>query len=168
MKTCKKCEQNVNIETVTCPNCEGHEFKLCAVKICSLCGKVNRKKNSKCELCGKSFSGKASDRVIATVMNLASHGETAKKLTTEKKEVNTNKTPRDRYIAIKGEIESTGTEDRCAFFIPGELKEKPIILLPSFQDSEKVDVYLVLANAEMPEGMNLNLHEEIKIKALRR
>lgn len=164
MKTCKNCKQVVNIDTITCPNCERHEFKLNTVKICSLCGKINEKKNKECELCGKSFSGRANDYEIENIMNLV---EGAGASLINRKSTN-NKPPRERYVAMKGEFESGEREERCAFFIPGELKEKPIILLPSFEESEKVDVYLVLANnAKMPGGMQkIDISKEEDINAL--
>lgn len=166
MKTCKNCRQIVNIETVTCPYCEGHEFKINPVKICSLCGKVNDKRNTECELCGKSFSGRANEYAISTVMNLThkEDGDVAERsarqagsLTAQdvKESTIAGSTPRERYTTLKAQIEEGENEDRCAYFIPGELREKPIVLLPSFEESKKVDVYLVLANKEMPADIGM-------------
>lgn len=154
MKTCKNCKQVVNIETITCPSCEGHDFKINSVKICSLCGKVNAKRNLDCELCGKSFSGHANEYTIATAADLLptgddlSAGQKRERIAVLKKP--TKKTSQERYFAIKAQIESEDDKDQYAFFIPEKIEEKPIVLLPSFENSEKVDVYLVLQNQNMP------------------
>lgn len=56
MKQCKVCGTLVHIDSITCPSCGNHSFFVLDVKICPLCGKVNRKTSSFCEQCGKQFS----------------------------------------------------------------------------------------------------------------
>lgn len=163
MKTCTKCKQIVNIGTATCPSCEGHDFKVSPLKICSLCGAINAKTNLNCDQCGKNFSRPATEYAIATAVKLSGDnqdiGDFSEPVAAEPKR-NKN-TPLQNYIAIKAEIEANETDEKQAYFIPNNAKnEKPIILLPPLDNSDKkVEIFLVMPGQTNPADLAMQKAE---------
>lgn len=159
MKICKKCRQSVNIDTVTCPRCESHEFKLSKLKICSLCGKINAAKNLNCDQCGKSFKSAANEYALATALSLNTSAEDYDfQEETPKTASKTVKTPEETYVEIKAEIERREDSENYAYFIPNSSNgQRPIIVMPSIKNEleKNIEVFFVMPTRENPNDLKM-------------
>jgi len=167
MKVCKKCKQNVNVDVVTCPECGEHDFKLEKLKICALCGFVNKDVNLYCDKCGKNFKEEPSEYAIATAVSLVEGtGEEnagGSGIAAETKNLNAgdtqkNASVKERYMELKPEIEKGDYLNKYAYFIPTlSTKEKPMVVLPSFLDQadKNVEVYFVLPTPSDPDQLQM-------------
>ena len=169
MKVCKKCKLSVNVDVVTCPECGEHDFKLDKLKICQLCGFVNKEANLYCDRCGKNFKEDPSEYAIATAVSLYEGGgsENASRPDSPQNENAADNTHSDtpqklsmqeRYLELKPEIEKGDYLNKYAYFIPTlSAKEKPMVVLPSFLDQadKNVEVYFVLPTPSDPDQLQM-------------
>ena len=158
MKVCKRCNQIVELETVTCPYCDAHEFNVSKIKACSLCGKINPKKNLICEQCGKSFSGVATEYAIATALSLSSDEkfsqEEKKPIVAAEKHIS----PKQAYVELKAEIETRSDADNYAYFIPSyDSNERPVVVMPKIRSEldKKVEVFFVMPTRENSNDLKM-------------
>ncbi|MCL1900982.1 MAG: hypothetical protein FWG51_01110 [Firmicutes bacterium] len=170
MKVCKKCKLSVNVNVVTCPECGEHDFKLEKLKICQLCGFVNKDANLYCDKCGKNFKEEPSEYAIATAVSLfegaGAEGESRAEAGAESEaaqkaaenEAQTSRSMQERYMELKPEIEKGDYLNKYAYFIPTlSTKEKPMVVLPSFLDQadKNVEVYFVLPTPSDPDQLQM-------------
>lgn len=164
MKQCKVCGTLVHIDSITCPSCGNHSFFVLDVKICPLCGKVNRKTSSFCEQCGKQFSvpqGLGAYAVKKPPVNVRPvvyrekeskeqkepYKEPRKEpkedyeiiekpaVKSDKSEEIVEKTYKD-FVALKPRINEKDDVSEYSYFVKGEGDRLPVVILPKFAKTQ--------------------------------